>query len=291
MPPLPPLVLAGVLALVSLLWGGSFVLLKALTTAFPPFTVSALRGLVAACALAAFFVATGRRLLPDRADLKAAGVMGTLHGWLPNTLVAFAVTGLGAGLAAMLQSSAPLVTAMLAHLFLPTDRLAGRQWLGVGVGFLGVATLIGPEAISGSPAAALPALAMGGVALSYSIGNVWVRRCGAIAPERLALGQQSVGGLAAAALALLFEPWSSWRAVGEWWPHLLAFGALGSALPFTLFMWLIQRAGPVKATMVGYLVPLVAASLATLLLGETILPRQIAGAAVILAGVWMATRR
>jgi drug/metabolite transporter (DMT)-like permease len=289
--PLPTTALAVTLGVVALLWGGSFVLMKTLTASFQPFTLSALRAGAAAGALALFFLATRRSLRPTPDDTRAAGVMGTLHGWIPNALVAFAVTGLGAGLAAMLQSAAPLATALIAHVVLPSERIDGRRWLGVGVGFLGVATLIGPEALSGSRASLLPVAAMGGVALSYAIGNVWVRRYAATPPERLAFGQQAFGGLFALALALLFEPREDWRAVATLWPQILVFGALGSALPFTLFMWMIQRAGPVKATMVGYLVPLVAATLATLTLGETLAPRQIVGGLVILAGVWMTTRR
>lgn len=289
--PLSPAALAARLALIALLWGGSFVVMKTLTATFPPFTLSALRGGGAAAALTLYFLATRRSLRPSADDLRAARVMGTLHGWIPNALVAFAVTGLGAGLAAMLQSSAPLATALIAHAFLPSERIAGRQWLGVGVGFLGVAALIGPEAIGGSRASLLPALAMAGVALSYAIGNVWARGVTGVAPERIALGQQGFGALCACALALAFEPWSGWRAVGAHWPTLVVFGALGSALPFTLFVGLIQRAGTVKAAMTGYLVPLVAATLATLTLGETLAPRQIVGGLVILAGVWMTTRR
>ena len=289
--PLSTPALIATLGVIALLWGGSFIVLKTLTSAFQPFTLSAMRGGVAACALALFFVATGRSLRPAGAELRAAGMMGTLHGWLPNVLVTFAVMGLGAGLAAMLQSSAPLVTALMAHAVLPSERIAGRQWIGVGLGFVGVVALIGPEAVSGSSASLAPVVAMAGVALSYALGNVLVRRYSAVAPERLALGQQAFGGLFAAALALAVEPWSAWSQARQWWPELIVFGALGSALPFTLFMWLIQRAGPVKATMTGYLVPLVAATLATLTLGEEILPRQMLGGAIILAGVWMVTRR
>ena len=289
--PLSTTALAATLGLIALLWGGSFVVMKTLTEVFHPFTLATLRGGVAAGALALYFVATGRSLRPRGDDLRAARVMGTLHGWIPNALVAFAVTGLGAGLAAMLQSSAPLATALIAHAVLPHERIAGRQWLGVGVGFLGVATLIGPETLGGSRASLLPVLAMGGVALSYSVGNVWARGVTGVPAERMALGQQGFGALCAAVLALIFDPWSGWAQAGAHWPALIALGALGSALPFTLFVGLIQRAGTVKATMTGYLAPLVAATLATLTLGETLAPRQIVGGLVILAGVWMTTRR
>ncbi|MBL8589228.1 MAG: DMT family transporter [Methylobacteriaceae bacterium] len=283
--------LFGNLALISLLWGSSFILLKALSATFPPFTVAALRAGAATLAIVLMFLATGRRLLPTRDDLVAAAVMGTLHGFLPNALVAYGVTGLGAGLAAMVQSATPLVTALLAAFFLPGDRLSPRQMAGVLLGFAGVGLVIGPEAIGGPAAALWPALAMLATTVSYAIGNIWVRRAPPIPPERIALGQQTGGFLGATVLSLVFEPWSGWTQAPAYWFEILIFGAVMSALPFTLFVRLIQRAGPVRATVVGYLVPIVATALAIALLGETIALRQIAGAAVVIAGVVLVTRR
>lgn len=291
----PPLVgraaLFGNLAVISLLWGSSFILLKVLADVFPPFTVAALRAGTATAAIVLMFLATGRSLRPTRADLKAAAVMGALHGFLPNGLVAYGVTGLGAGLAAMLQTATPLVTALLAAIFLPGDRLGVSQILGVALGFAGVAVVIGPEAVGGADAALWPALAMLATTISYAVGNVWVRRFPPMPPERIALGQQSVGFLGALALSLTLEPWSAWAQAPAYWFEALVFGVLMSALPFTLFVRLIQRAGPVRATVVGYLVPIVATGLAIALLGESIAPRQLVGAGVVLAGVWLVTRR
>lgn len=283
--------LLGNLVLISALWGSSFILLKTLTGVFPPFTVAAMRAGTATAAIALLFVATGRPLRPTRADLTALAVMGTLHGFLPNALVAYGVSGLGAGLAAMLQSATPLVTAVLAALFLPGDRLGPAQIAGVALGFAGVATVIGPEAIAGSNASLQPALAMLATTLCYAIGNIWVRRARPIAPERIAFGQQAGGFLGAMALSLAFEPWSNWARAPDYWLEAIVFGVVMSALPFTLFVRLIQRAGPVRATIVGYLVPIVATGLAIALLGETIAARQIAGAAIVIAGVWLVSRR
>ncbi len=291
----PPLVgraaLFGNLAVIATLWGSSFILLKMLAEVFPPFTVAALRAGTASVAIILMFLVTGRSLRPSRADLKAATVMGTLHGFFPNALVAYGVSGLGAGLAAMLQSATPLVTALLAAIFLPGDRLGPGQILGVALGFVGVAALIGPEAIMGGDAALRPALAMLATTFCYAIGNIWVRRAPPVAPERIALGQQAGGFAGALALSLAFEPLSAWAKAPAYWFEAIVFGVLMSALPFTLFVRLIQRAGPVKATIVGYLVPIVATSLAIALLGETIAPRQLAGAGIVIAGVWLVSRR
>lgn len=289
--PLPPALLAVALLACSSMWGSSFVVMKGLVGTLSPLAIAALRGLTAAAALAAFFLATGRSLRPRRADLVPAVVMGTLQSWLPNALTAFAISGLGAGLAAMMQSSGPLMTAILAHFALSNEKLRGAQWLGVAIGFVGVATLIGPEALSGSSAAFWPAMAMLATAASYAIGNVWARTVRDVSAERLALGQQAFGGATACALAMLFDPAPGWAAAPSLWPQIATLGVAMSAFPVTLYMWLIQRAGPVKAVMTGYVTPLVAATLATTLLGETMAARQMLGAAIILSGVFLVTRR
>ncbi len=66
---------------------------------------------------------------------------------------------------------------------------------------------------------------------------------------------------------------------------------LGSAIPLTLFLALVQRARATDASMVGYLQPACATLLGALLLGEWAEPRVLFGGAVVLAGVWLATRR
>jgi drug/metabolite transporter (DMT)-like permease len=284
-------VLIGALALTATLWGSSFLVMKGLAQTLGPLQIAGARGLVAAATLCLFFLATGRSLRFRRADLTPAMVMGTLHGWLPNALTAYAVAGLGAGFAAMMQSASPLVTAGLASALLSSERLRSTQWLGVLAGFAGVALLIGPEAISGASATLGPVCAMAATALCYGFGNVWARGRRDIPPERLALGHQSFSGLVGLSLSILLEPTPPLSAFGALWAPLLIFGALQSALPFTLFLWLIQRAGPVKATMAGYLTPMVAAGLAAALLGEAIAPRQLVAAGIILAGVALAARR
>jgi drug/metabolite transporter (DMT)-like permease len=125
----------------------------------------------------------------------------------------------------------------------------------------------------------------------YAVGNIWVRRAPPVAPERIALGQQAGGFAGALVLSLAFEPWSAWAQAPAYWFEAIVFGVLMSALPFTLFVRLIQRAGPIKATIVGYLVPVVATSLAIALLGETIATRQLVGAGIVIAGVWLVSRR
>src|SRR5690606_20303934 len=92
-------------------------------------------------------------------------------------------------------------------------------------------------------------------------------------------------GLPATVLALSFSGTVAFAAVGDHLAPLIALGVLSTAIPILLFMRLIRRAGPTRASMVGYLLPLWTALLAMLFLGEHIGAREILGGAVVLAGV------
>ena len=105
----------------------------------------------------------------------------------------------------------------------------------------------------------------------------------------LSAGQQVVGAVGAGGLRLGFEgaggfdqPWPVWGAA-------LWVGLLASALPLTLFLSLVQRARATDGAMTGYLQPVFAAVFGALRLGEWPEPRVLAGGAVVLAGVWLAT--
>ena len=68
---------------------------------------------------------------------------------------------------------------------------------------------------------------------------------------------------------------------------LAALGLVATAVPITIFMTLIRTAGPTKAAMIGYLLPVWATLMAVIVLGETVSLRDVAGAAIILVGVWI----
>jgi drug/metabolite transporter (DMT)-like permease len=91
--------------------------------------------------------------------------------------------------------------------------------------------------------------------------------------------------------ALLVNGAGAFLQPGDVWLVLLLLGVLGSAVPLSLFIVLLTRAPAAKASLVGYLQPVSAALVAALWLGEVPGPHVLAGGAVVLVGVWLATRR
>lgn len=274
---------------VSLLWGSSFLFVKLTDGDLSPFALAACRGLVGAAALAAYFVWRGMDLRPRREELLHWIVLGMSNGWLPNILLAYAMTQIGSALGAMIQAAGPLMIACLAPLFFREERLSARRALGVVVGFAGMAVLIGPKAFGGG--SLLGALAMVAIAASYSVGNLYVRAIPKLDPVRLAFGQQLFSGAPALVLALAFGGGAAFAPALDHVGALLALGVLATAAPMALYMRLIQEAGPVRASMVGYLQPVIAAALGVAFLSETIGLRELTGGAIVLAGVALVTWR
>jgi drug/metabolite transporter (DMT)-like permease len=272
------------LLICSFLWGSSFLLVK-LSGNLNPFVLAAMRGLIGATSLALWFTLQGKSILPQRHEWRIWAVLGTLNGWLPNVLLAYALTQIPTAPAGMIQASSPLIVAVLSHLLFADERLTLRRFLGVLVGFLGMGILIGPAALPDSGINATGALLMLAVAFSYATANVFVRTVKQADPARMALGQQICSGSVATLLAITVAGPSAFAPVPSHILPLLALGALSTALPILLFMHLIRRTGPTRASMVGYLAPVWTTIMAVLFLDESIGPRELTGGAVVLAGV------
>ena len=281
--PTPGFMAANLLAC-SMLWSTSFLFIK-LSGDVNPFVLAAMRGLVGASALVLWFATQAKSVRPDNGQWHHWVVLGALNGWIPNVLVAHALTQIGTAPAAMIQASGPLIVAVLSHLLFADERLTSRRFAGVLVGFAGMGILIGPAALPDSGIGAWGALTMVATALSYATANLYVRSIRHADPARLALGQQICSGIPATALALVVAGPSAFAAVPDSAASLLALGIVSTALPILLFMRLIRRAGPTRASMVGYLQPVWTAILAVLFLNESIGLREMIGGAVVLTGV------
>lgn len=289
MPIDPRLRLWGYLLLISAGWGSGFLMIKVAAATMPPFALAACRGAASAAAMLLFVAAVRHRFRPDRRQFRHMAVLGTFSGWLPNTLSAIALVEIDSALAAMIQASVPLIVAVLAHLLLADERLDARRGLGVLVGLAGVFMLIGPGAVLGAGGTAFGGVVMLVVSLSYAIGTVYMRRAHGADPVATVLGQQVFSMLPALLLAIVFEPTGAWDQRTTVWLAIAGLGVVASAVPMVLYLRLLGFASATQASSVGYLMPLWATALGTVVLGERIGILALAGALVVLVGVWLVT--
>lgn len=277
------------LLLLSTLWGLSFVLVEVALTALPVFTLVALRVAIAAATL---WVLVAVRRIPIPSDWRvwrAFLVMGVFNNAVPFALIVSGQTVTTAGLAAVLNATTPLFTALLAGLFLPDERLTPARLLGVVMGTAGVAAMIGPQALSGLGRGEIGGqLAVLGAALSYAGSAVFARRFAGLGvrPVVIALGQTTASTLVLAPLALVLEgPFALAPPGPGVWAAVIAMGCFATAFAYILYFNVLARAGASNVVLVTVLVPVVAVVAGAMALGEAVRPGQLAGMALIGAGL------
>ena len=269
------------------IWGSSFMFIKVAVEEVTPGVVVFARVLVATLALlpAVPFMIGWRRLWADlRRYAYPLVVLGLFNASLPFWLLAWSEKRLDSGLAAVLQASTPLFTALVAFGFSRSDRVGGARLAGVVIGFLGVALLVGAQPHGD----VLSALAVLGSAGCYAASALYAgARLRQTPPIVTSIGTLAVATIVTLPLGVSQLPSQvpSWKAVGS----LVALGAVGLSLAYLLYFGLIAGAGASYAVLVTYLVPALALGYGAVFLDEPVTASALAGLALILVGVGLGT--
>lgn len=274
------------LILLSLLWGGAFLFGKMAVAELPPFTVVLGRVGPAAVLLLALAVAAGLRLPGTARDWAPFFILGLLQNVIPFSLIVWGQTQISVGLAAILNATTPLFSVVLAHALTPDERLTPRRLTGVLLGVAGVAAIVGPAALADGRLGLPGEVAVLGAALSYGFASIFARRFRATPPLVTAAGQLTAASLMMLPLALVLDrPWQLPPPGAATWGALAGLSLLGTAAAFIIYFRIIARAGATNATLVTLLIPASALLLGAAVLGEVIVPRQLAGMALIGLGL------
>jgi drug/metabolite transporter (DMT)-like permease len=273
------------LCFLALLWGSSFLFIRAAVPEFGPIPLVALRLGISAVVLTPVLLARGG-LESMRGSGRALLVHGTLYAALPFTLLAWAAVSMTAGLVAILNATTPLFAAIVAHLWM-SERIGRWRALGLAIGFAGVLVLVwgGISFRAGGSGWAL--VAMLAASLLWGAGGHYTRlRLGTRSPVAISVGTLAIAALALAPLAVL--NWPAQPPSARAWLEVLSLGVVSSGFGFLLFYRLLRNIGPTRASSVTFLNPPVAMIAGAAYLGEPITLQMIAGAAVILAGTGLA---
>lgn len=272
------------LLVLSVLWGGAFFFTGVILRELPPLTVLALRVSLAAAVLLAVLRLFGLTMPRDARVWRAFLVMGLINAALPFFLLIWSQTTIPTGLAAVLNATTPLSTAIVAHLFTTDEKITPNRLAGVLIGFAGVAVMIGPAALGGWSAGLLAHLAAIGATVSYAFGSVYGRvfRPLGIHPMVTATGQLIMATIITAPVALALDrPWLLPMPSVTTWLAIAAFAVLSTSLAFVIYFRLLASAGATNIVLVTLLIPVSAILLGVLMLGERLEPRELAGMALI----------
>jgi drug/metabolite transporter (DMT)-like permease len=271
----------------ALLWGASFLFIKVAVRELSPATLIVGRLGLAAITLALllpFTVGmrqTGRQLRANAGWLIAVALINTA---IPFWLLSWGETRIDSGLASIIQAAVPIFNAVIAFIAFREVRVTGTRLVGVGVGFVGVALLVGAQ----PEGKVLGALAVVGMAFCYGLGGLLSGRYLKPAqPIVVAFASTAVAALVWLPVGVAQAPTQmpGWKTIGS----VVALGVPGTAIAYLLFFGLITGAGAAYASLVTYLIPPIALAYGAIFLGERFGAAAFGGLALILAGVALGT--
>jgi drug/metabolite transporter (DMT)-like permease len=284
------------LAVLSVLWGGSFFFNGVVLKELPPLTVVLLRVALAAMILLPVLRAYQIRFPVGLTGWKPFFAIALLNNVLPFSLIVIGQTYIPSGLASILNATTPLFTVMVMAAA-GDEKLHARRVVGIVTGLIGVIILHGqdlhgqdlhgqdlhgrdPGFQSGEGVGILLCLA---AAFSYGLSALYARRKLSNSPPlATATFQLLASALMMTIVAAVFErPWQLPMPGVTTWLAMIGLAALSTALAYIVFFQVLRRSGSTNVMLVTLLIPVTAILLGYLMLGESISLREMIGALVI----------
>ena len=284
----------GVYLFLCAVWGSTWLVIKIGLQYLPPLRFAGFR-MAAACLLLAPFAFRRGTIRPNSRELGFIALAGFLQIGVSYAFVFVAEQWIESGLTALLFGTFPIWVGLFAHFMLPNEPLTRRTVGAALLGLAGVALIQGPavlRAFQSEPGALLRGGGLVfGSAIVAAFSNIIIKKhLGRVDPTRNVWGETLVGSALLLVLAAAFERGAPARWTPAAWGALAYLTVFGTALTFVGLFWLIKR---VPVSIIGT-IPLVdtliAVVLGAIVLGEKLPLRTLVGGALILVGVFFATR-
>lgn len=278
------------LALICIVWGTTYTAIKYAVMDFPPFLLVGIRQTAAGLLLLTLAFFSGKIQMPDRRyiGLQALTGMATITGG--NGFVTWGMQYVSSGLAAIIGSLTPVLVVLLSLAWHGKERIHGRMIMGVLLGFVGLALIfregwqdfVRPEyrwGIAGCFASVF----------TWSLGTVMAKQWNSpgVSPLLNAGLQITSGGLGGFIMSFFFDTSHTIHHSTQGWMAVVYLATIGSALAFTLYMFVLKHLSATISSLYTYINPVVAILLGWALLGEALTPWEVVGMALTILGVWI----
>ena len=266
------------------IWGCSFIFNAILIREIGPLWVTSFRVGIGALGCWAVMIALRKSVPRDPKLWFQLALLGVLAYAIPFALFPLAQAHLASGVAAIINALTPMVTALISHVWIGGEKATGTKFTGIGIGFVGAVLLVSPALSTGGSSALWAIGACLGATLCYGLSLNITRSFKHIEPTAFA----SIALTGAAIISIPVAFFSEGAPVitrVETWGAALAIGLISTAFTFQIMYRILPRVGATNFATTTLIAPISALILGVTLLGETILPIQIAGMLVIFFGL------
>ncbi len=274
-------------------WGSTYTAIRIGTAYMPANLLSGTRFLIAGALLLAFCRMRGLRLLWPLRTMLMLGLIGFFLLSLSNVCLVYAEKTVPSGMASLVLAVIPLFAA-LAEMFLPGgEPLTARGWLGIALGFAGLAALLWPSLRTGMAGdharlAAVAVLLIG--AMAWVTGSLVSRHSRlAVNSAVAAAWQMLIAGAFSTVLGTVLGEWADFRVNAASVGSLAWLITGGSLVGYSAFIYLLEHVPVAKVSSYAYVNPVVAVLLGILLLHERPEAAEFAGMAGIIVAVFLLT--
>ena len=276
------------LVLLSMLWGGSYYFVEIALLEWSPLLIVGVRVFVASIVIWGIVLAAGLSIPRSLSAWMAFFWMGLLNNVFPFLLIVWGQKEIESGLAGILTAAAPIFSVIVAGVWLKDEPVTRPKLLGAVLGLIGVAVLIGPNALAGLDVNLLAQVAVLGAALSYAFAGVYARRFTRmnIDPVVAAAGQLLMSSFIMILLVFTFDsPAELIESSAKVWTAVIVMAIFSTALAYILYFRLLATAGATNAILVTLLIPVTAILLGAIFLDERLQWLHFLGMAVIALGL------
>ncbi len=278
----------GLIAILSILWGGAFFLIEVGLRSYSPNMLVFMRLALAVPPMWIVMRFAGDRLPTDIKSWSLLMVVGALNCALPFILFFWGQQYLDSGYASILNATTPLWGVVVAHFMTSDEKATPARIIGVLIGLAGIIVMVGPDAVKGLSNNLLAQIACLISTLFYSFAAIYGRRLGqtSMTPMVVATGQTMMAALFMLPVILFYDqPWTMPMPRLDSTLAGLTLALFSTALAYILYFRLIDRAGASNAQLVAFIMPVLAIILGIAFLGEALNGGQIAGAVFIAIGL------
>jgi len=275
-----------ILALTAM-WSPSFLFIKLVVDELQPFSIVTLRVSIATLILGGILAFKKQALPKDPWFWFHSAIMALFASVMPFVLFCYAEQTIESALAAILNGCSPMFTAILAHLFIPSDRLKPQKVVGIGLGAGGLTALFAPNIAQGLSGSTLGIMAGAAAAFCYAVSHVYAKKYVTGQPPFVSpTAQLLCSSLMMLPFMFMFEDPSQIANLSlTAWGGIMGLCLLGTVTAFIIYYKLLEHCGPTAISMVACFFPVGGMLLGFAFLGETLSWAALGASSLILLGL------